>query len=407
MNENMRILHTADWHLGKRLDRFSRLDEQRLVVDEICRIAEEEQVDAVLVAGDLFDHFAPPAEAQQLFYRTLHRLSKGGTRAVVAIAGNHDMPERIEAPVPLAEANAIILLGFPHSMSATFTSEGGVSMTRSEPGFVEVSLPACNEPLRLLLTPYANELRLKTFLGGSQGLNDLLRDHWQRLADTYCDDNGVNMLMAHLYFTRDGGEAVTEDEGERSILHVGGAPPVPTSLIPKAIQYVALGHLHAHQVVDDACCPIVYSSSPLCYSFAEAGQRKQVVIIDAQPGMPVAMRTVELREGRSLLREEFGSVEDAVTWLQANPECYVELTIRTDTWLDGAMRKTLSDAHDRIVDLVPRIIRADEELPSAASDLADLRPENDMHTLFCRYFRSKYGTEPSDTILAIFREVVG
>jgi len=403
----MRILHTADWHLGKRLDRFSRLEEQGLVMDEICHIADEEQVDAVLIAGDLFDHFTPPAEAQQLFYRTVHRLSKGGARAVVAIAGNHDMPERIEAPVPLAEANGIILLGFPQSMAATFTSEGGVQVTRSEPGFVEIRLPGCAEPLRLLLTPYANELRLKTFLGGEQGLNDLLRDHWQGLADTYCDDKGVNMLMAHLYFTRDGGEAVTEDEGERSILHVGGAPPVPASLIPEAIQYVALGHLHAHQVVDDAVCPVVYSSSPLSYSFAEAGQRKQVVIIDALPGLPVQMHNVELREGRSLLREEFGSMEDAVAWLQANPESDVELTIRTDTWLDGAMRKTLSDAHDRIVDLVPRIIKADGEIePGTPGDTA-LMSDNDMHTLFCRYFRSKYGTEPSDSILSIFREVVG
>jgi len=402
----MRILHTADWHLGKRLERFSRLEEQGDVMDEICRIADEEQVDAVLIAGDLFDHFTPPAEAQQLFYRTVHRLSKGGARAVVAIAGNHDMPERIEAPVPLAEANGIILLGFPQSKAATFTSEGGVQVTRSEPGFVEIRLPGCAEPLRLLLTPYANELRLKAFLGGEQGLNDLLRDHWQRLADTYCDDNGVNMLMAHLYFTRDGGEAVTEDEGERSILHVGGAPPVPTSLIPSAVQYVALGHLHAHQVVDMAGCPVVYSSSPLCYSFAEAGQRKQVVIIDAIPGRPVDMRTVELRKGRPLLREEFGAVEDALAWLQANPEAYVELTIRTDTWLDGAMRKTFSEAHERIVDLVPRITRPDTDAESGESDETDIGSENDMHTLFTRYFRSKYGTDPSESIMAIFREVV-
>lgn len=405
--QNMRILHTADWHLGKRLDRFSRIEEQREVLEEICRIADEEQVDAVVIAGDLFDHFTPPAEAQQLFYRTVHRLSKGGARPVVAIAGNHDMPERIEAPVPLAEANAIILLGFPQSVSGTFTSEGGVRVTRSEPGFLELALPGRTEPLRLLLTPYANELRLKTFLGGEQGLNDLLREHWQRLADTYCDERGVNLLMAHLYFNKDGSAAVVEDDGERSILHVGGAPPIPTSLIPRAIQYVALGHLHAHQVVDDETCPIVYSSSPLCYSFAEAGQQKRVVIIDAEPGMPVQARAVDLRSGLPLLRGEFDSTEAAVAWLQANPDSYVELTIRTDTWIDGAVRKTLSDAHERIVDLVPRITRPDAASDPGIPDDTDLGSENDMHALFSRYFRSKYGTEPSESILAIFREVVG
>ena len=402
----MRILHTADWHLGKKLDRFSRIDEQRLVLEEICRIADEEQVDVVLIAGDLFDHFTPPADAQQLFYRTVHRLSKGGRRPVVAIAGNHDMPERIEAPIPLAEANAIILLGFPHSQANPFESEGGVRVTRSEPGFLELVVPGHEVPLRLLLTPYANELRLKTFLGGEQGLNALLGDHWQRLSDTYCDDRGVNMLMAHLFFTRDGSAVVAEDEGERSILHVGGAPPVPTSIIPKSVQYVALGHLHGHQVVDDTHCPVVYSSSPLSYSFAEAGQNKQVVIIDAEPAKPVSMRTITLKEGRALLRGEFDSTEAAVAWLQENQDAYVELTMRTTTYLDGKMRKILADAHERIVDVVPKIIRSDVEEGEVNAD-ADPASETNMHALFLQYFRSKYGTEPSDSILALFREIAG
>ena len=400
----MRILHTADWHLGKKLDRFSRIDEQRLVLEEICRIADEEQVDVVLIAGDLFDHFTPPADAQQLFYRTVHRLSKGGRRPVVAIAGNHDMPERIEAPIPLAEANAIILLGFPHSQANAFESEGGVRVTRSEPGFLELVVPGHDVPLRLLLTPYANELRLKTFLGGEQGLNALLSDHWQRLSDTYCDDQGVNMLMAHLFFTRDGSAIVAEDEGERSILHVGGAPPVPTSIIPKSVQYAALGHLHGHQVVDDANAPVVYSSSPLSYSFAEAGQEKRVVIIDAEPSKPVNIRTITLKEGRPLLRGEFDSTEAAVAWLQEHPEAYVELTMRTTTYLDGKMRKILADAHERIVDVVPKIIRSDMEEDEANASKGS-SAETDMHALFLQYFRSKYGTEPSESILALFREV--
>jgi exonuclease SbcD len=106
---SLRILHTADWHLGKKLDHFSRLEEQKLVMAEICDIADAQNVDVVIVAGDLFDTFNPPAEAQDLFYKTLFRLTNNGKRAVVAIAGNHDMPERVEAPNPLAEMNGIIL----------------------------------------------------------------------------------------------------------------------------------------------------------------------------------------------------------------------------------------------------------------------------------------------------------
>ena len=98
----MKILHTSDWHLGKRLEEFSRLEEQKAVMQEICEIAEREQADAVIVAGDLFDTFNPPTEAIDLLYKTLKRLTANGRRPVIAIAGNHDSPDRIEAPDPLA-----------------------------------------------------------------------------------------------------------------------------------------------------------------------------------------------------------------------------------------------------------------------------------------------------------------
>ncbi|MEL6823687.1 MAG: exonuclease subunit SbcD, partial [Calditrichota bacterium] len=94
----IRILHTADWHLGKRLERFSRLDEQRAILAEICDIAEREEVDIVCIAGDVFDTFNPPIEATEIFYKYVKRLANNGRRPVVAIAGNHDSPDRFETP---------------------------------------------------------------------------------------------------------------------------------------------------------------------------------------------------------------------------------------------------------------------------------------------------------------------
>ena len=104
---SMKILHTADWHLGKKLENISRLSEQEKVLSEIVGIAEREEVDAVIIAGDLFDNYNPPAEATELFYQTLKQLSDNGQRAVIAIAGNHDSPERIEAPNPLATGELV------------------------------------------------------------------------------------------------------------------------------------------------------------------------------------------------------------------------------------------------------------------------------------------------------------
>jgi exonuclease SbcD len=130
------------------------------------------------------------------------------------------------------------------------------------------------------------------------------------------------------------------------------------------------------------------------------------VIIDAEPGRPVDMRTITLREGRSLLRSEFDSAEEAVAWLQANPESYVELTMRTTTYLDGKLRKILADAHERIVDVVPKIIRSETE-EDGVDPLYAAGTETDMNSLFLQYFRSKYGTDPSESILSLFREVSG
>src|SRR5690554_1785321 len=132
----MRILHTADWHLGKRLDDFPRLEEQREVMEEICEIAEREAADVVLVAGDLFDTFNPPTEAVDLLYRTLKRLTAGGRRPVIAIAGNHDSPDRIEALDQLARECGIIFAGYPHSVVSPDLLESGLRILQSDRGFV-------------------------------------------------------------------------------------------------------------------------------------------------------------------------------------------------------------------------------------------------------------------------------
>jgi exonuclease SbcD len=152
----MKLLHTSDWHLGKYLNSFSRHAEQKEVLQEICEIAESEKVNAVLIAGDLFDTYNPPTESVELFYSILKRLSASGTRAIIAIAGNHDSPERIEAPDPLARECGIIFAGYPNSLVSPFTLESGLRVSKSEEGFISLSMPGIKEPLRILLKPYAN-----------------------------------------------------------------------------------------------------------------------------------------------------------------------------------------------------------------------------------------------------------
>ncbi|WP_207428056.1 exonuclease subunit SbcD [Pedobacter sp. SYSU D00535] len=400
----MKILHTADWHLGKRLEKFSRLEEQREVLAEIVAIADEQDVDAVLVAGDLFDNFNPSTEAVELLYKTLKQLTNNGRRAVVAIAGNHDSPDRIEAPDPLARECGIIFAGYPDSHISTCQLDSGVCVLKAEPGFIEIKLPRFDYPLRLLLTPYANEYRLKTFLGledNEEELRQVLGRRWKELADRYCNELGVNMLVAHLYLMKKGEEPPEEPEDEKPILHVGGAQAVFSENIPVQMQYVALGHLHRFRLIDKLPCPVVYSSSPLSYSFGEAGQQKHVVIVEAEPGRKVNFSGITLSKGKSLQRKRFNDVEEALQWLEENPNVLVELTLVTDSYLTAEDRKRLLQAHEGIVTIIPEV--KNKELLHQSTAAIDLN--QDMDKLFQQFFRHKYGQEPNDELTDLFKEI--
>ncbi len=400
----LRILHTSDWHLGKRLDNYPRHEAQEKVLDEICRIADEQAVDAVLIAGDLFDTANPPVQSVELFYKTLKRLTNNGKRPVIAIAGNHDSPDRIEAPDPLARECGIIFSGYPQTEIPLLKIENGFEITRSGKGLIELKIE--NKPLlRVLLTPYANEHRLRTYFESEnpeEELRDVLKRNWQALAGSFDNSNGVQVLLAHLLFMAEGGEIPPEPDDERSILHIGGAQAVFTSAIPGNIQYAALGHLHRKQTIANEPCPVVYCGSPLQYSFSEAGQKKTVAIVDLVPQKPVTVSFVELTAGENLERKRFESVDEAVVWLSGNPESLVELTVVTDTFLKTADIRRMREAHKHIIHLKPEIR---EQQPVAAARYDAVQQTGDFQQLFVEFFQHKKGQAPNDDILAIFKEI--
>lgn len=402
----MKLLHTSDWHLGKRLEDFLRLEEQQAVLNEICEIADREQVDAVLVTGDLFDTFNPPTEAVDLFYKTLKRLTNNGKRPVIAIAGNHDSPDRIEAPDPLARECGIIFAGYPNSVVAPFELETGLKVIRSDAGFLEIQLPDSNETLRLLSTPYASEFRLKTYLGqenSEEELRKVLEGNWKNLADQYCDQNGVNILLAHLFFARKGAALPEESDDEKPILHVGGAQVIYPENIPEQVQYTALGHLHRMHRVDSQPCPVYYSGSPLSYSFAEANQTKYVLLAEIDPGKVAVIREVELTKGKKLLRKRAEGMEEALSWLTGNQDCLVELTMVTDTFLTALERKQLGAAHDGIVAIIPEVKDSGR---TEAGQKSGIDLSKSMESLFIDYFRHEKGQEPDEEVMKLFTEIL-
>ncbi|OBW39779.1 Nuclease SbcCD subunit D [Chryseobacterium sp. MOF25P] len=399
----MKILHTADWHLGKRLDRFSRLEEQVLVMNEIVEIADEQNVDLVLIAGDLFDNFNPSVEATELFYKTLKRLSLNGKRPVIAISGNHDSPSLIDAPDPLARECGIILIGHPKATINPFELDY-FKISKSAEGFIELEFKNQHFPVRILHTPYANEVRLKEYFGENkeEELSRVLSENWKKTADEFCDQNGVNLLMAHLYMNKKDAPILEEPEGEKPI-KIGNADLIFSDIIPPQIQYTALGHLHAFQNIGTDEKPVVYSSSPLCYSFSEAGQTKYVSIIEAEPNKNVSFEKIALQNGKKLVRKTFDSIESTIEWLKENPNTLVELTLESETFLKAEERKLIYQSHGGIVHLIPKVKNQNFN----ENQLSEINLNQDIKTLFNDYFKSKNGgQEANEELLNLFNEIV-
>ncbi len=401
----MKILHTADWHLGKRLENFSRLEEQKEVMEEICQIADQQKADAVIISGDLFDTFNPPTEAVDLFYKTLKKISNNGKRLVVAIAGNHDSPDRIDSPDPLARECGIVFIGYPNALVPQFELSSGLKVLSTDKGFVAFRLPGCDTPLRIIHTPYANEFRLKACLNSEneeEEMRQLLEVAWSGLSTKYCDKQGVNILMSHLFFTKQGTLIQEEPEDEKPILHIGGAQAVFSNNLPDNIQYVALGHLHRKQIVDQNPCPVVYSGSPLSYSFAESNQTKYVMVIDAEPGKEVVLTEVPLTKGKRLTRYRAKDLEDAISWLEKHQDELVELTLVSDRFITANDRKQLQNIHEGIISIIPEINNPDIlEQKSSGLNLS-----KGIHELFNDYFLHAKGQLPNDRLTALFKEIL-
>ncbi|MEZ4906511.1 MAG: exonuclease subunit SbcD [Saprospiraceae bacterium] len=401
----MKILHTADWHLGKKLEGFYRLEEQKDVLDEIISIANNNKVDAVLIAGDIYDTYNPPTEAIELFYKTIRKLSRNGKVPVIAIAGNHDSPDRIEAPEPLAVQNGIFFIGYPDTKINLIKTDSGIEVTKSDHGFAEFKIPNNDEKLRIIFSAFANEYRLKKALSTDNNImefNQILLDNWNSLAEKYCDNNGINILLSHLFFTSKFHKTIESSEEEKPIVYVGGTQSIDIDSIPMNIQYTALGHLHRFQFIGEQEKNVVYSGSPLSYSFAEANQQKYVVLLDINAEKINTLEKIELKSGKSLLRVKFDNIDDAIIWLTENQNSLVELTIKTENYISSEDRKKLNNAHAGIVYINPEITKEGNTI----NDNIDIDLDQDIESLFRQYFNEKKNQDINDDLIGIFREII-
>jgi exonuclease SbcD len=290
----VRILHTSDWHLGRLFHRASLLDEQERALSRIVELVASEGVDLVVVAGDLYDRSVPPADAVELFDRTLSQLHATGA-AVVAISGNHDSAVRVSYGDRLLERLGVTVRG-----DVTRTGQA-VELTPADGG----------PPVRVHAIPYLDPLATAHHVGDAEHddaparrrftHHDAMDWAMRRVrADLAAAGPCRSVVVAHTFIT--GGDP-SASERELSLGHVD---QVGTAVFD-GVDYVALGHLHRRQAFDGG--RIAYSGTPLAYSFSEQTDVKSVRLVDLAADGTRSEQQVELGVGRPL-RTLTGELEE-------------------------------------------------------------------------------------------------
>jgi DNA repair protein SbcD/Mre11 len=371
----MRMLHTADWHLGRSLHGMRLLDDQAYVLAQLTTIARDWQPDVVVIAGDVYDRTVPPGDAIELLDTTLSDLVMGLRIPVIIIAGNHDGPQWLSFGSRLLTAAGVHMFG----------------SLRRETGCV--TLHDTHGPVRFYAMPYADPA-----IGRDRLQNPAITDHsrlvqtWVTMALGEAAMPGRAVAVAHAFVS--GGQ---ESTSERQ-LTVGGTGQVPVAHFTP-FHYTALGHLHAPQSAGGA--RVQYAGSLLKYSISEIDHVKSVTLVEMDAHGQCQVERVPLRPQRDLRR--VAGMLDAL--LTAEPDA----TMREDYVVVSLLdTEPVVDPMNRLRRVYPQIIHLERPAlprlePSLSAPAGSGQP---VASLFAGFYRAVTGVDLADDQQALFTDVI-
>ena len=412
----MRILHTSDWHLGQTLHQYERGYEHARFLDWLLDQLEAERVDALLIAGDIFDNTNPSAASQQQLYRFLQKAkARVPQLSIVMTAGNHDSPGRIEAPGPLLslfDASAIGAVGrSAESEDLDAQLDRLIVPLKDATGQVAawcIALPFLRPADLPRVEKVAADDDGDTYLAGMAALH---RRAWQLASEKRAPGQAV-IAMGHCHLR--GGQV--SEESERKLV-VGGSEILPAALFDPGIAYVALGHLHlAQRVGGDETRR--YCGSPLPLSFSEVDYPHQVLLVELEGEAVASVRELRVPRAVELLRIparptplEQVLVELAALDLPARPEAeqpYLQVRVlleRPEPGLRAQVEQAIADKPVRLVRIETQHARSGkaEAAPTVTvEELAALAPAD----FFGRLYRHRFGSEPEAELMDAFGELL-
>lgn len=319
----MKLIHLSDLHIGKRVNEFSMLEDQKFILDAIIDIITEEKPDGIIIAGDVYDKTVPSAEAVQLLDDFIYRIAEKNIPAYI-ISGNHDSAERLSFGGRLMNARGIYI-------SPVYN--GSVTSIVSEDEYGKVNI---------YMLPFIKPVNVKKFFPEEEitSYTDAVRI---AVDNVNADKSERNIIITHQFVT---GASRSDSED----ISVGGSDNVDVSVFD-SFDYVALGHIHAPQKMSRET--VRYCGTPLKYSFSEAKHKKSVTVVELYEKGRTEIRTVPLTPLRDM-REIKGSYEDIVlrkNYEGTNTNDYIRVTLTDEN--------EVPDAISRLRIIYPNIMKLD------------------------------------------------
>ena len=383
----MRILHTADWHIGQQFYEQERIDEHRQFLDWLLETIKCKKVELLLVSGDIFDTSLPSGDAMSLYYEFLHRFSEETEAYAVITAGNHDSPLHLAAPKELLKRLRIYVVG-----------------RAAEAGKCVFEFPLKNPKVAVAAVPYLSEsglshISFETEVKKAERYRKRLKKFYRQCVEKMPAEL-PKILMGHLFVQ--GGKEI----GSERHIQIGGATAIHVTDFPKGVDYVALGHLHRPQEISGASYPVRYSGSPLPLRFNEATYRKKVCLLDVSgAGNSSTVEEIEIPVFRELCTVE-GDLNTVLK--RAREEDWVGKFIRVELTFDThevATRYMIQDEFQQRGGHVLDVLRVKREPNGNRSKNGDLPSLEEPLAIFKQFYMEKFSTEPDDRLIQTFVEL--
>lgn len=397
----MRIIHTADWHIGKSLDGFSRLEEQKKFLDFFVEQVERISPDIIIIAGDIFDTANPSAVAETLFYDTLSKISANTSALIVIIAGNHDSPKRLASAKSLAKSHGIIIYE-SHDDDIEVGKYKNANVISCNDGVIKVEINS--KTTNILAMPYISENRLgESFADLSKSDEDTAKSFQEkfetliRKKEEFFNKDEFNIMIAHLFAIK---ASISDEKVGYSL---GGAYIVDSSAFAKTADYIALGHVHKYQVVGGTDKRAYYSGSPIHYNKTEVKTQKKVIldiIIDDEKN--ISVNEIEIPIFKKIEIWNADSIEEAVTMSldKKDEESFVYLNIKTDKVISNDdIRQIKSNKRD-IIQITPIMEIGNIQI------VAENMLEKSDEEKFIEFFKERYETEPNENMVKRYLDII-